>query len=149
MRFPKLRQVAKCVVGVLILISYPVVENLREANRHGQEASAIGTLREIGTAQSHFRESRSDELRYGSLSELVEAGLLDESLREGTRSGYRFEVHPSPTTPEFLWCASATPLDPSAEQRHFGTNHAGVTGYSLEGSPVTRGCELDPSAHVT
>ena len=110
--------------------------------------AAIGALRTITAAQSLFREGDKDEdgvLDYGNLRELSEAQLIDLLLGSGKKQGYRFAVYPSSTTPEFLWFATAAPLEPGVTgERYFCTNHAGVTYYTTA-APIRfdpRTCEV-------
>lgn len=64
----------------------------------------------IVDAQEVFRNRKvtGQEGRYGTLKELVEAGLLPDNLLLG-RHGYRFEVLVSDKEPEFLWMAICVP----------------------------------------
>lgn len=120
------------------------------------EAGAIGALKTLATSQSLFREGDKEgdgELDYGSLAELKKAQLIDDVLGSGTKNGYRFECGASPKTPEFLWCATATPVDGvSKERRAFFVNQAGVIHYSTRrafvlGELVER-CEVPKWAGV-
>jgi len=145
------REGLKLAAWLLLLASFPCVvvglQELHERRQQAQESSALRALHEIREAQASFREEeRAGLRRYGSLEELVDAGLLDEALRAGSRAGYGFEVHPSPTTPEFLWCVYAIPLDPDSELRRYATNHA-QTSYLLPGAGAPKaGCLLPESA---
>lgn len=114
-----------------------------QARKHGNEASAIGALKTIATSEAMFREGDKEQdgnLDYGSLAELNDMKLIDSVLGGGTKQGYVFEVHPSATTPEFLWYATARPTTPGTTgDRFFYTNQAGVIFYS------TQPFEVDPA----
>lgn len=99
--------------------------NLREARAHGLESGAIRSLRRLSQVQSLYRE-RHPEVRYGSLSELVQAGLL--SVAEAQPEGYRLELRRGPD-PQYCWAAIATPNTGSLAQRHFATDMSGVIQY--------------------
>jgi hypothetical protein len=58
--------------------------------RLNQEA-AIESIKSIRAAQQKFREIHVGG-RYGSLKELADAGLIDQSLSDGRDRGYRFEI---------------------------------------------------------
>jgi hypothetical protein len=122
---------ATVVLAIILAIAIP---NLIEARKHGGEASPIGALKTITTSQTLFREGdkeRDGTLDYGNLQELSNTTLIDAVLGSGVKQGYRFEVRPSPTTPEFLWFAVATPVTPGKTgDRYFCTNHAGVIYYT-------------------
>lgn len=128
-----------------------LVENLLEARRHGNEAAAIGALKVLNTAQTLFREGDKDQdgvLDYGTLEDLAGVGLIDEALASGVKQGYRFAVRVSPQAPEFLWMATATPVEPGRTgDRYFVTNHAGVIYYSTRAPfELADTCEIPPTA---
>lgn len=111
---------------------------LADVDRREREGRAIGALKELQTAQSLFREADAEGdgvYDYAQdLHELGAAGLIDPDLARGARDGYRFTVDASPTKPEFLWLATASPLEPGVTGDHyFATNHTGVIHYTLEG----------------
>lgn len=110
------------------------IEGMVEARKKGNEAVAIAVLRTINSAQTLFREADKDNdglLDYGTLAELAEAGLIDEQVGAGLKSGYRFECRPGDKAPEFQWMATATAVELGVSgSRNFVTNHAGVIYYS-------------------
>lgn len=134
-----------CIVSIIAAIAIP---NLIEARKHGNEASAIGALKTINTSQTLFREGDKEgdmTLDYaGSLAELSDATLIDGVLGAGVKQGYVFQVAVSPTTPEFLWIATASPVSPGTTgNRHFVINQAGVVYYSLTGPfSITTDCSI-------
>jgi hypothetical protein len=110
-----------------------LLARVRRGREQNRDAPVIGALRTLSTAQAIFREGdkEADELLdYGTLEELARANLVDPELGSGTKFGYRFEVRPSRSTPEFLWMATASPIEPRPDARHYVTNHAGVVFYS-------------------
>jgi type IV pilus assembly protein PilA len=115
---------------------------LVQARRASNESQAIAALKALATSESTFRESDKSQdgnLDYGMLSELEKAKLIDPVLGSGTKQGYFFAAHPSTTTSEFLWFATASPEVPHATgDRYFFTNQAGVIFYS------TTPFEVDP-----
>jgi hypothetical protein len=88
------------------------------------ERAVVGAMKTIVTSEMIFREGDKDGngyLDYGSLAQLGQTQLVDEVLGSGTKYGYLFEAHVSPTTSEFLWFATATPIEPG--HRTFFVNH--------------------------
>ena len=85
--------VAIAIVAHLVGSLLPAVQNLRTSRN---AVAATATLAEIRAAQAIFKSVDRDGdgvLEYaGSLRELVDAGLLDEDLLNGTRQGYTFET---------------------------------------------------------
>jgi len=126
------------IVGALCVLTVPVgaivaaiaIPNLIQARKHGNEASAIGQLKTLNSAQTLFREGDKENdgtLDYGSLSDMGQTGLVDSVLATGRKQGYIFTCQQSPLTPEFLWFATASPAAPgSTGDRWFATNHSGV-----------------------
>jgi len=96
-----------------------------------RERQAIATLKEIALAEARFREGAGNGT-YGSLAELVSAGLLGNDLSKGEREGYSYSVGVSPKNPQFTWAATATP-DARRGARSFVANQSGCIFDSLDG----------------
>jgi hypothetical protein len=122
------------------------------ARMQGNEAAAIGALKTLNTSQTLFREGdkdRDDMLDYArSLKELGDTSLIDAVLASGTKQGYVFETSAAPETPEFLWMATARPVEPGKTgTRYFVTNHAGVIYYGTERPfGISADCEIPAGA---
>ena len=131
------------IASFLLLVWGGVVglKPLLDAERHRNEADAIGALKTLGTAEAIFREGDKENdgnLDYGMLSELGRAGLVERELGAGTRRGYNFVATYSFNTSEFLWFGFANPTMPGLTgERYFSTNQAGVIFY-------TTGADLVP-----
>lgn len=126
------------VVSIIAIIAVLSIPGVLSSRRSANETSAVAALRLIATSQTAFREADKDndgQADYGTLAELSSVGLLDEVLGAGTKSGYRFDVAPSTTTPTALWFAVANPIVPgSTGERAFVVNHAGVVFYTGRGT---------------
>jgi len=137
------------VVGVAHQVAWLATapELLTDGNSRGsREAAAIGALRSITIAQSHFCEGDKDgdgRLEFGSLPQLHRAKLVDDVLGSGRKARYLFDVCPSVTEPGARWFGTAVPEDERAGKRWFFVNHSGTIYFSTTGlSPVHRGtCE--------
>jgi hypothetical protein len=150
---------AAWIVAYVAIAAYLAL-TFRENRMYGNEASAIGSLKTLGSAQALFREADGDDdgnYDYGTLSELAAQtkessyGLIDPILGSGTERGYLFTCTYSPTTSEFLWFATARPAIPGTSgERYFATNHEGVLYYTTSQpfaiDPAT--CEIPDSAMV-
>jgi type IV pilus assembly protein PilA len=82
------------VIPMMAAITIP---NLLAARMAANEASAIGTMRSIATAEATFQSTKGKGSQFGTLKELIDSGLLAEigGAEIGTelkKSGYRFEV---------------------------------------------------------
>src|SRR4051812_37848688 len=92
------------VLSILVLIAAVSIPNLLASRKHGNEASAIGSLKSLASAEARFREGDKENdgnLDYGMLSELLATGLVDQDLGSGTKKGYLFQATYSFSTSEF------------------------------------------------
>ncbi|MCW8141463.1 MAG: prepilin-type N-terminal cleavage/methylation domain-containing protein [Planctomycetota bacterium] len=130
------------VIAIIAIIAAIAIPNLIEARKHGNEAAAIGALKTISTSQTVFREGDKEGdglLDYANnLGELSNANLIDPVLGSNTKQGYIFATAHSTATSEFLWFATANPVQPrTTGDRYFATNHSGVIYYTgVQGSLV-------------
>jgi type II secretory pathway pseudopilin PulG len=123
------------VVGVVAAVAIP---SLLKARAAANESSAVGTLRQIATAEATYE---ADHAAYAALRDLVREGLVDPSLTDGaTRNGYRFhEVRVTKTTFEF----SAEPEGTAGGSRSFNLSEDYVVR-SAEGATAPRGTSGKP-----
>lgn len=131
------------VIAIIAIIAAIAIPNLIEARKHGNEAAAIGALKTISTSQTVFREGDKEGdglLDYArTLGELSNTNLIDPVLGSGTKQGYIFDATHSTATSEFLWFATANPVQPGTTgDRYFATNHSGVIYYTgVQGTSIT------------
>src|SRR5690606_18663004 len=96
--------------------------------------------------QTLFREGDKDGdglLDYGTLAELSAANLIDPVLGSGIKQGYRFKVLVSPQDPEFLWMATAEPVQrPTTGDRCFAINQSGLIYFAQQPIPLPADCSL-------
>ncbi|MBI3725460.1 prepilin-type N-terminal cleavage/methylation domain-containing protein [bacterium] len=122
------------VIAIIAIIASIAIPSLLSARKHGQEASAIASLRTVNTQEVLFRDGDKEQdgnQDYGMLSELSNTGLIDSVLGSGTKQGYLFQAGYSFTTSEFLWFAVANPALPgSTGDRYFEVATAGVIYYT-------------------
>lgn len=120
-----------CMVGGLAVVLGP---RLVAGSKRENEEAAISGLRAIEVAQALFREGdrdRDGRPDFGDLQELKDAMCVGAVLGSGTKDGYVFQVAVSPTSPESLWMATATPVAPGRTgDRYFMIDHQGVIDYS-------------------
>jgi prepilin-type N-terminal cleavage/methylation domain-containing protein len=122
------------VIAIISIIAALAIPNLVEARKRGNEVSAIGGLKAIGTSEHLFREGdleHDGNQDYGMLSELNNTKLVDVLIGAGTKQGYEFLATYSFRTSEFLWFAVANPIVPQLSgDRYFTTNGAGEIYYT-------------------
>ena len=77
------------VVAIIGIIAAIAVPNLLQSKAAANEASAISSVRNIVTAQITYSATQGAG-RYGDLSNLETAKLIDSVLAAGLKDGYNF-----------------------------------------------------------
>src|SRR5918912_1706241 len=80
------------VVAIIGIIAAIAVPNLLSSKRSANEGSAIGSVRSLNTAENEYFTTDGQNLNYGTLAQMNTAGLIDNVLSSGTKSGYAFAV---------------------------------------------------------
>src|SRR5262245_28173341 len=141
------------VVAIIGIIAAIAVPGLLRARMSGSEASAIGSLRAINTAQQGYSAACNGFAT--SLQELRVAGnFLSPDLTQGAtgapvvKSGYTVQLalpitsSPIPAPPagctatDVGYYATATPLSPSTGTRAFATDEQGTIWQNNAKPPV-------------
>jgi type IV pilus assembly protein PilA len=78
------------VVAIILIIATIAIPSLLRSRQAANESAAVSNLRTINTAEVTYLSSAGGS--YGSLPELVTAGLLDTRFNTATVSGYSFAV---------------------------------------------------------
>lgn len=122
------------VVAIIGIIAAIAIPNLLASRRAANEASAISSLRTITSAEATY-QSTSGAGNYGDLTALQRAGLIDNTLGSGVKSGYNFSIVATPATTgpnatPASYYANAIPTQPSGVTqtgtRTFFTDQSGV-----------------------
>jgi type IV pilus assembly protein PilA len=77
------------VVAIILIIATIAIPSLLRSRQAAQEAAAVAQVRTINTAEVTYLSSNQGA--YGSIPELITAGLLDNRFT-GSVSGYNFSV---------------------------------------------------------
>ena len=129
---------------VFLIIPAIMIPNLLRARMAANEASAVGSLRTLTTAEIAY-SSTCPKIGFAyALAEMGPNGTvcpdakneIDTSLASGFKSGYRFTPHISSFTgqvPETGFGWNADPLSPATGQRHFFVDQSGVIRVSKTG----------------
>lgn len=127
-----------CVVGVPVvaIVAAVAIPNLLEARKHGNEASAIGSLRAISAAQAIYREREGKGI-YGSLSDLEKKSYIDSFLGGGNKQGYVFEVGTFDNGQDF-WAKASPGAPGDTGDRYFFLNSSGVISFSTSNFTVNK-----------
>ena len=137
------------VVAIILIIAAIAIPNLLRSRMAANEASAVGSLRTINTAQVTF--SSTYQVGYGTLAALsspaagcagatvAQACLIDSNLGGGTKSGYTFASVPSggagtAASPYNNFDSAANPVAPGTSgQSTFCSDDSGVIRKSPAG----------------
>jgi hypothetical protein len=144
-------------VSMPLVVAAIAIPNLLRARIAANEASAVGSLRSVNTAQVSYAATYPEKgfapnlATFGSdphapaASSPEHAGLLDESLAHAncfgdawcTKSGYNFRLDAvGKLQPHKEYVAVATPVDPNAGTRSFCSTSDGIIRFKV-GPPLT------------
>ncbi len=128
------------VVAIILIIAAIAIPNLLRSRIAANEASAVGSIRTINTAEVTYA-STYPNLGFVVLASLggtggasTGAGLIDDVLASGAKSGYNFVVTPSGGTPNVQYTSNGDPQSASTGQRHFFSDQSGVIRFNVSGS---------------
>jgi len=129
------------VVAIILIIAAIAIPNLLRSRIAANEASAVGSLRTINTAEITFNTTYPN-VGFAALSALTPpasgssatstaAGLIDATLAAGTKSGYTFTATASGGTPTTSYQSTAAPVTVGTTgQRYFCSDASGVIQYN-------------------
>jgi len=138
------------VVAIILIIAAIAIPNLLRSRMAANEASAVGSLRTINTAEVTYATTYPT-IGFAALTALggtapctsatsTAACLLDDVLSgaAATKSGYLFTVTPGSQTPVVTYSSVATPVAiGQSGQRGFFSDQSGVIRYTTDGSAPT------------
>ena len=124
------------LVGIAVVATVlPIL--LFQAERAPDEASAVGALRVLSTAQIEYARARPDHGFASSLNELGpnSAALIDSVLASGKKSMYIFNLvaaNPDSDGHVNRYSITARPMDYRKNKRSFFIDETGVTRFTEE-----------------
>ena len=77
------------VVAIILIIATIAIPSLLRSRQAANESAAVASIRTVTTAEITYLSSSGGS--YGSLTQLVSAGLLDTGFN-GTKSGYNYSI---------------------------------------------------------
>ncbi len=135
------------VVAIILIIAAIAIPNLLRSRMAANEASAVGSVRTINTAEVTYSSAYPDVGFTLTLANLAgpsatcatggtgatstQACLIDNVLGAGTKSGYNFTLSGAAVTPQTTYTLKADPVTRgSSGQRSFFTDQTGVIRYN-------------------
>ncbi len=133
------------VVAIILIIAAIAIPNLLRSRIAANEASAVGSVRTINTAEVTYASTYPDcgftalANLGGSGGSAGGAGLLDAVLANGTKSGYSFAATATGgsgscgsagTLPNTTYTVTGGPQSKQTGQRYFFSDQSGVIRYN-------------------
>lgn len=118
------------VVAIVAIIAAVAIPSLLASRIAGNEASAMSSMRTIASTQEQYRT------RYGlyasGLTDLTNAGYVDDVLGSGVKSGYAYGN--SSSTSNTNWSLDCQPTAPGVTgEKYFFINESGILRFSTSG----------------
>jgi type IV pilus assembly protein PilA len=135
------------VVAIILIIAAIAIPNLLRSRMAANEASAVGSVRTINTAEVTF-STTYPSIGFANLSALggvastcattatsTAACLIDATLAAGTKSGYTFTGTAAGGTPAYTYTSLAKPtVNGQSGQRAFCSDQSGVIRFNAGGT---------------
>jgi type IV pilus assembly protein PilA len=136
------------VVAIILVISAIAVPSYMRSRMQANEASAVGSLRMVNTAAITYSSTYVDVGFPTNLADMggvnpctaaaTSACLIDDTLAQGTKSGYSIAWTGDGVTPSVAYTLTGTPLVVgSSGQRMFCTDQTGLVRYDPSGAGCT------------
>jgi prepilin-type N-terminal cleavage/methylation domain-containing protein len=137
------------VVSIILIISAMAIPNFLRSRLRANEASAVASLRMINSAAVIYSINYPDMGFPAQLTTLgganpcatassAQACLIDDTLAQGTKSGYLFVLTGDGAVPSFSFIVTGTPQAiGSTGQLMYCTDQTGVIHYDPTGSGCT------------
>jgi type IV pilus assembly protein PilA len=138
------------VVAIILIIAAIAIPNLLRSRMAANEASAVGSIRTLNTAEVTYSSAYPDQGFTTTLANLTGttsacgsatgatstgACLIDNVLGSGTKSGYLFALGGGATLPNYTFTDTASPVTTGTSgQRGFYSDQTGVIRYNQSGT---------------
>jgi len=122
-------KIAVVAVIVLMLLFYLSPRERQQSN----DSAAVANLRTINTAEATYLSSSG---RYGSIADLIAAGLLDDAF-SGIKAGYKYSI--ALDAKSSVYTAEATPSSAKTGSYGYYTVPDAVVRYSTDASLAPAG----------
>jgi len=145
------------VVAIILIIAAIAIPNLLRSRIAANEASAVGSIRTINTAEVTYSSSYPDcgfttlTNLGGSGGNTTGAGLIDAVLANGLKSGYSFGTTVSggsgtcgsgSGTPNSTYTVNGGPQSAQTGQRYFFSDQSGVIRYNTSSTATATDAPL-------
>ena len=125
------------VVAIILIIATIAIPSLLRSRQAANESAAVASVRTVTTAEVTYLSSSGGS--YGSLTQLVSAGLLDTGFN-GTKSGYSYSISNSATD----YTIFANPSSTNNGRYGYYSVPDGVVRYSTDSTLAPTGMNGSP-----
>ena len=134
------------VVAIILIIAAIAIPNLLRSRIAANEASAVGSIRTINTAQVTYASTYPNVGFSDSVAKLgpaagggavtsTTAGLVDNVLAAGQKSGYNFAIANTAGTPIVTYNSTGAPVTVGQTgQRAFCSDQSAVIKFAADGT---------------
>lgn len=127
------------VVAIILLIATIAIPSLLRSRQAANESSAVANMRNLNTAEVSYSSTNGT---YGSLSDLVSAGLLDDRYTGSSFSGYQWTITLAPGN--LGYSAYANGVSPNTSRYDYYSSPDFVIRYSTVASRAPAGMSGEP-----
>ena len=135
------------VVAIILIIAAIAIPNLLRSRISANESSAVGSIRTLNTAEVTYATTYPQQGFTCTLAALgpgatpptsTAAGLVDNVLASGQKSGYSFALGNCTGTPVVTYESSGAPVSiGQTGQRSFCSDQSGVIRFAADGVAAT------------
>lgn len=113
------------VIEVMAVLAAMALPNIKMSRKAADEAAAVSCLRQLSDAQELYRPRQNPPGYAPSLQRLRAAGLIDETIANGSKSGYDFMVNGLAGLNTYGFTATAS-MQGNTGDRSFYVDQTGV-----------------------
>lgn len=128
------------VVAIILIIAAIAIPNLLKSRIAANEASAVGSLRTVNTAEITYASSHPDS-GFTDRATLGTENLIDDVLAKGNKNGYSIDVTKGTDTPVSTFTATATRISAQTGSRAFCTTESGVIRFDPDTDTKIATCD--------
>ncbi len=137
------------VVAIILIIAAIAIPNLLRSRIAANEASAVGSIRTLNTAEVTYSSTYPNVGFTCTLGDMAppagtatptstSAGLIDNVLASGVKSGYTFALGSCAGTPITNYVSTGVPITVGQTgQRAFCSDQSGVIKFAADGTAAS------------
>ena len=127
------------VVAIILIIATVAIPSLLRSRQSANESSAVANMRNLNTAQVSYSSTNGN---YGTMTNLITDGLLDDRYSNANFNGYHFVITLSGNSRNYT--AYATGLSPNTSRYDFYSGPDFIIRYTSAASRAPSGMNGDP-----